>query len=157
MLIKVRYANQQASDAHLAAKPVQNLIHLFTTGDVLAQPPEVHNCPVVHKVLSSVYSVSSYPAIVLLNVPTKSNQSATPVKEWKEMIERVVKDTKVSGALVVAEDKESHSMRIEGMLQDWDAPAELLRVVLENETGSAEVIKVRLVCGFISRGGNSKL
>jgi hypothetical protein len=57
-----RYANQEASDTHLAAKPVQDLIQLFTTGDVLAQPPEVHNSKVIVKKSSGMpIPVSSNP------------------------------------------------------------------------------------------------
>ncbi|EUC43459.1 hypothetical protein COCMIDRAFT_100727 [Bipolaris oryzae ATCC 44560] len=152
------YANQAANDAHMAAKPVLDLIQLFGTGEVLAQPPEVHNRPVVNKkMLGSTLSNSSTPVIALLNVTPKPNQSVTPKRDCESVFEKAVSNVKGLDAILVSEDKEGKSMRIEGVLQDDDAFTELQRVVAGNKTETVEMVRIRPVCGFVSREAKSKL
>ncbi|EUC33078.1 hypothetical protein COCCADRAFT_97048 [Bipolaris zeicola 26-R-13] len=152
------YANQAASDAHMTTKPVQDLIQLFSTGEVLAQPPEVHPCPIVNKMmLGSTLSISSTPVIALLNVPSKPNQSVAPKRDWEGIFEKAVIDVKGLGAMLVSEDKEAKCMRMEGVLQDDDAYREFQRMVAGNKTGTVEMVRIKLVCGFVSREAKSKL
>lgn len=152
------YANQASNDAHMATKPVQDLIQLFATGEVLAQPPEVHNCPIVNKMmLGSTLSISSIPVIALLNVPSRANQSVTPKRDWEGIFEKAVSDVKGLDAILVSEDEEAKSMRIEGVLLNDDAFTEFQRVVAGNKTDTIEMVRMRPICGFVSREAKSKL
>ncbi|KAF2026464.1 hypothetical protein EK21DRAFT_33570, partial [Setomelanomma holmii] len=94
------YANQAASDAHLATQPVQDLIQLFTTGDALAGAPEVHNCPIRHnKRAGSPLTVSFNPAIVLVH------STSSGVSDFTEGASKL-------HAVVVVEDNETKGVRI---------------------------------------------
>lgn len=156
--METRYANQAASDAHMVAKPVQDLIQLFATGEILAQPPEVHNCPIVNKtMLGSTLSISSIPVIALLNVPSKPNESIKLRRDWEGFFGKAVSDLEGLGAILVSEDKEAKSIRIEGVLQDDDAFTEFQRVVTANKTDTVEMVRIRPVCGFVGRVAKSKL
>lgn len=153
-----RYANQAASDAHLATKPVQDLIQLFTTGDVLAQPPEVHNCPIITKKTSGPpVPVSSNPAIVLMKIPSRSNLSAKEVERWCELSLIIMKSVKGVAAFTVVEDREANSTRVECVLQSWDAFAEYQKFMIDGRRDAAEVVKVRPIDGFVGRDSSSKL
>jgi hypothetical protein len=153
-----RYANQAASDAHLATKPVQDLIQLFTTGEVLAQPPEVHNCPIITKKTSSPVPISSNPAIVLMNMPSKPNASATKEAEkWHELSQIVTKSVKGVNAFTVVEDRETNSTRVECVLNSWDAFAGYQEFMVDGRRDGAEVVKIRPIDGFVGRENSSKL
>ncbi|KAG9193957.1 hypothetical protein G6011_03992 [Alternaria panax] len=152
------YANQAASDAHLATKPVQDLINLFTAGDVLAHPPEVHNCPVVTKKTSaSPIPISSNPAIVLMNIPSRSGLSTKDAGKWDEMSQIVMKSVNSIFIFTVVEDHEANSTRVEAVLQDWDAFTGYEEFMIEGRRDTAEVVKVRPIDGFVGRESASKL
>jgi hypothetical protein len=155
---RARYANQAASDAHLATKPVQDLIQLFTTGHVLAQSPEVHDCPVVTKKTSrSPLPVSSSPAIVLMNIPSKFELSNKDVERWHELSQIVMRSVKGVTSFTVAEDREANSTWVEAVLQSWDAFAEYQEFMIGGRKDGAEVIKISAIDGFVARESTSKL
>jgi hypothetical protein len=145
-----RYANQAASDAHLATKPVQDLIQLFTSGDVLAGAPEVHNCPVKYrKTFGQPLSISSSPAIVLLH------STISGVDAWKGAVE----SAKGANFGMVVEDKETKGLRTELILDGWKSfeafeKSEAARTLLEASEGA---VKIRPIAGFLGREDKSKL
>jgi hypothetical protein len=144
-----RYANQAASDAHLATKPVQDLIQLFTTGDVLASPPEVHNCPVKHKKSTGApLSVSSNPVIVLLHSTSSS------ADEWRGAADGV----KGLNFVAVVEDEETKGVRTEMILDGWRSYEAFETGAGQSVTKAAnEAVKIRPIEGFLGREDKSKL
>ncbi|KAI4676293.1 uncharacterized protein J4E88_007207 [Alternaria novae-zelandiae] len=154
----LQYANQAASDAHLTTKPVQDLIQLFTTGDVLAQPPEVHNCPIITKKTSSPVPISSNPAIVLMNIPSKPDASSTKEAEkWSELSQIVMKSVKGVNSFTVVADREAKSTRVECVLQSWDSFAAYQEFMVDGRRDGADVVKIRPIYGFTGRDSSSKL
>ena len=153
-----RYANQEASDTHLAATPVQDLIQLFTTGDVLAQPPEVHHSKmIVKKSLGTPIPVSSNPAVVLMNIPSKSELSTKDKERWREMSSIVMNSVKGVSAFTVVKDQEANSTRVEAVLQSWDAFAEYQEFLIDGRQDGAVVVELRPIDGFVGRENASKL
>ena len=153
-----RYANQEACDTHLATKPVQDLIQLFTTGDVLAQPPEVHNSNViVNKSSGMPIPVSSNPAVVLMNIPSKSELSTKDKERWREMSSIVMNSVKGVSAFTVVKDQEANSTRVEAVLQSWDAFAEYQEFLIDGRQDGAVVVRLRPIDGFVGRENASKL
>lgn len=73
------------------------------------------------------------------------------------IVERSLRDTKGFNQLIVAEDKESTSMRMECVLQDWNASTQFQKAVKLGEAHTAELVPIRALCGFISRERKSKL
>lgn len=144
-----RYANQAASDAHLATKPVQDLIQLFTTGDVLASPPEVHNCPVRHKKSTgSPLSVPSNPVIVLLHSTSSS------ADEWRSAAE----GSRGLNFIAAVEDNETKGMRAEMILDGWKSYEAFESGAGKSVTNAAnEAVKIRPIAGFLGRDDKSKL
>ena len=154
----VRYTNQAANDAHFATKPVQDLVQLFTTGDILAQPPEVHNCLFAAKKTSgSPLSILSDPAIVIMNVPSKPGSAPQPVEEWKDIAEISMSKAKGVSVFAVVEDKEGNSIRMQCVAQDWNAFADLQSSVLDGSLDRIETVKIRPIDGFLGREGGYKL
>ncbi|KAJ4376018.1 hypothetical protein N0V83_001298 [Neocucurbitaria cava] len=157
------YASQAASDAHLATQPVQDLINLFTTGDVLAGAPEVHNSFVAAKNTSeSPVPVSSNPAILLVNVGYKAGTTANALSGWKSTGERALSSVKGFHVFVAAEDKESSSVRAVYVLDGWKAAEEFEKSGIEKQTekdraGGVETVKIRAVDGYVKRDDRSKL
>lgn len=162
----VRYADQAASDAHVATPPVQDLIKLFTTGDVLAQPPEVHNASVAVKSVSGApIPASSNPAIVILNVDYKSGTTTHAVQGWREAGESV-KSIKGFNVWTVAEDKEASSVRAIYVGDSWESFDTFHKsgVAQRNQehngkdrTGVQGAVKIKVVDGFVGREDRSKL
>lgn len=164
MLIKSRYANQAASDAHLATTPVQDLIQLFTTGDVLAQAPEIHNCPITAKKTSgALLAVSSDPAIVLVNTPCKVELKVDALEEWRGAAEEAFSSSTPMSVFMVVDDQETKSVRAEYVLRSWSAFEEFAKNMEDyrgygtGSIGSAELVKIRAIDGFIGREDKSKL
>ena len=154
----VRYTNQAANDAHFATQPVQNLVQLLTTGDILAQPPEIHNCLfAVKKTSGSPLSILSNPAIVLMNAPLKPGSALQSVEEWKDIAEISMSKTKGVNVFSVVEDKEGNSIRMQCVAQDWNAFADLQSSVLDGSAGPIERVKIRPINGFLGREGGHKL
>jgi hypothetical protein len=149
-----RYANQAASDAHLATKPVQDLIQLFTTGEVLAAPPEVHNCPVIYKsrIVQSC-SVSTNPAIVLLH------NTSLGVDGSKDAAERVVGNVKELSFLAVVEDKETNGVRTQIVMDSWESYEKFEKSDAAKclTTNASSVVKIKAIAGFLGREDKSKL
>ncbi|KAH6523276.1 hypothetical protein HBI56_083950 [Parastagonospora nodorum] len=139
-------ANQAASDAHLATKPVQDLIQLFTTGDVLAGPPEVHNCPVQHKKsLGQPLLVSSNPGIVLLH------STSTGADAWAKAVEDI---NELSFSAVV-EDDETKGVRLELIFDSWSRYEAF--EMSDAVKGAENATKIRPIAGFLGREDRSKL
>ncbi|CAO2652073.1 Nn.00g003560.m01.CDS01 [Neocucurbitaria sp. VM-36] len=157
------YTSQAASDAHLATQPVQDLIKLFTTSDVLGGAPEVHNSTVASKHTSdSPLPVTSNPAIVLVNVGYKAGSTASVLSGWKSTGERALSSVKGFNVFTVAEDKESNSVRAVYVLDGWKSFEEFQSLGVgdrteKDRTGVAEAVKIRAVDGFVKREGRSKL
>jgi hypothetical protein len=149
-----RYANQAASDAHLATKPVQDLIQLFTTGEVLAAPPEVHNCPVRYKsrIVQSC-SLSTNPAIVLLHTTSPG------VDDSKDAAERMVGNVKELNFLALVEDKETNGVRIQIVMDSWKSYEKFEKTDKAKglTTNASSVVKIKAIAGFLCREDKSKL
>jgi hypothetical protein len=143
-----RYANQAASDAHLATQPVQDLIQLFTTGDVLDGAPEVQNCAIkVKKNTAPPLPVSANPAVVLLHTTSASQQDLRTAAHG---------GAKNLNSIVIVEDAGTNGVRAQYVLNDWksyEAFEAAGAVVKEAES----VVKIRPINGFLGREDKSKL
>ncbi|KAK3209748.1 hypothetical protein GRF29_44g553722 [Pseudopithomyces chartarum] len=115
------YTNQAASDAHLATPPVQDLIHLFTTTSVLAQPPEVHTSIVTSsKPCSPPPAISSKPAIVLSNYAYKPGTVANALKGWDEVVGYVSKEEHWTRGFTVGGEKGKDGVRTVETYEGWE-------------------------------------
>lgn len=125
---------------------MQDLIQLFTTGDVLATPPEVHNCPVRHKKsVGQPLSISSDPAIVLLHSTSAGLDALrTATEKFKGL-----------SFVAVVEDPEAHSVRIELILENWTSYEALEKS--ETVKSAESAVKIRPIAGFLGREDKSKL
>ena len=164
---QIRYATQAASDAHLATQPVQDLIHLFSTTSVLAQPPEVHTSTVTSsKICSPSPEISTNPAIVLAEFEYKPGTVANALKGWDEVVKYVSKNEYWTRGYTVGEEKEKSTVRTVETYESWEF---LEKVHFKSEAvgrnqeqngrdrvGSGEV-RVVAVDGFLGREGKAKL
>jgi len=125
---------------------VQDLIQLFTTGDVLAGPPEVHNCPVRYKKsLGQPLSVSSNPGIVLLH------STSTGADAWTKAVENI---NELSFGAVV-EDTETKGVRLELIFGSWSSYEAFEKS--DAAKGAESATKIRPIAGFLGREDRSKL
>jgi quinol monooxygenase YgiN len=162
------YASQEASDAHIQTAPVQNLINLFTTGDLLAAPPEVHNNSIIsQKLLSSSLSVSANPAIVLANFGYKPGTLENALNGWKEVINYVTKNEEPTRAYAILATDGGNEVRTVEVYDNWDYVSnvhlkgpEIAQNQEQNgkdRTGQGAV-RVRAVDGYLGKGlGGSKI
>lgn len=149
----------------MASKPVQDLIQLFGTGDLLAQPPEVHNCPISSKHTSGApLPISSNPAILLVNVGYRPGTTVHSLEGWKDFAKSASSSVKGFNVFTVVEDKETNSVRAEYVLDSWEALGEVqsLGVAEKNKDNaknrtSVDAVKIRAIAGFIGREDRSKL
>ncbi|KAL6711390.1 hypothetical protein ACN47E_004324 [Coniothyrium glycines] len=156
------YADQSAGDKHLATPPVQDLVKLFTTGDVLAGPPEVHNCLVSSKKTSgSVLRVDDKPAIVLVNTPYKTSVTKGVLAGWDGAVQDAFETAEGLRAVVVVDDKETQSVRAEYVFRNWEEWDNFAAKGNSHDEiagkGPAEIVKIRAIDGFLGREGGSKL
>ncbi|KAJ4305776.1 hypothetical protein N0V90_001308 [Kalmusia sp. IMI 367209] len=161
------YASQAASDAHLATQPVQDLIKLFTTTSVLAQPPEVHTSTVAaSKPCSPPPSISTSPAIVLAHFDYKPKTVAHALQGWTDVVDYVSKNEYWTRGYTVGEEKETNSVRTVETYESWDF---LEKVHMKSEAiaknrehnGKDRVgqgaVRVVAVDGYLGREGKAKL
>ncbi|RMZ70747.1 Dimeric alpha-beta barrel [Pyrenophora seminiperda CCB06] len=153
------YTNQAANDAHFVTKPVQDLVQLFTTGDVLAQPPEVHSCFIVtEKTSKSPVPVLNKPAIVLMSFPSKLDGAFRSNGVWKkDTAETLITQAKGISFFAVVEDKDANSIRVQCVAEDWNSFASFQTSVLDDSAGHVETVKIRPIDGFLGREGRYKL
>lgn len=125
---------------------MQDLIQLFTAGDVLAGPPEVHNCPVLHKKsVGQPLSVSSNPGIVLLH------STSVRADAWAKAVGNI--NELNFGAVV--EDTEIKGVRLELIFSGWSSYEAFEKSDAAKGTESAT--KIRPIAGFLGREDRSKL
>jgi hypothetical protein len=130
------------------------LIQLFTTGDVLAAPPEVHNCPIRHKKsLGQSLVVSSNPAIVLLHT------TSSALEECARAAEDASRDSKGLNSVVVVEDTETKGIRTELIMDSWKSYEAFETSGAANAIikGNESAVKIRVIAGFLGREDKSKL
>jgi hypothetical protein len=129
---------------------VQDLIQLFTTGDVLGGAPEVHNCPIRHKkTTGSPLPVSSTPAVVLLHTTTGG----------VDVCSEAIDNNAGLSAVLVVEDKETKGVRAQYVLSTWENYAAFEKSAAGRSiTAEAqETVKIRPIAGFLGREDKSKL
>ncbi|KAJ4351446.1 uncharacterized protein N0V89_006788 [Didymosphaeria variabile] len=161
------YASQAASDAHLATQPVQDLIKLFTTSDVLAQPPEVHTSTVTSsKPCSPPPAISTSPCIVLAHFDYQAGKVANALLGWADVVEYVAKNEYWTRGYTVGEGKDKNSVRTVETYESWEF---LEKVHMKNEAiaknqqqnGKDRVgqgaVRVTAVDGFLGREGKARL
>lgn len=156
------YASQEASDAHIKTEPVQDLINLFTTGDLLASPPEVHNNNIVsQKLLSSPVSVSANPAIVLANFGYKPGTLENALKGWKVVIDYVTKNEDPTRAYAILATDGGNEVRTVEVYDSWDYVSEVHLKgpeIAENleqngkDRTNKDAVRVKAVDGYFGRG-----
>lgn len=139
------------------------MITLFTTSDVLAAPPEVHNCSVVTKKSAGTpLAISTDPAIVLVNTPYQPDAAPQTLDWWKNTAKEISDNTKGFSSVIVVEDRESNSVREEYVLQSWgDFEAIAARYKSHDSDNASrvptDIVKVKAVAGFLGRDDKSKL
>ena len=79
------------------------------------------------------------------------------MKRVEKIIEKATRDIKGVNKLVTAEDKESTSVRIECVLQDWDTFTDFQSLASQDEAHTTELVPIKFICGFLDREGKSKL
>ncbi|PVH93824.1 hypothetical protein DM02DRAFT_694854 [Periconia macrospinosa] len=162
------YASSAANDAHVATAPVQDLIQLFTTGNVLAQPPEVHICPVVgHKTSAKVSRIEANPAIVLAHVVYKPDTLSHALKGWRKVVEYVESNEYWTQGYTLGKEEESNCVRTVEVYESWgfvdkvhagsEAVRENAKENGKDRTGIEGTVRVRAVDGFMGRENLVKL
>ena len=156
------YASQKVSDDHIASPPVQDLIKLFTTSDVLTGPPEVFNTnTVAEKISRPPPTVSSNPAIILANFEYKPGTLSHALEGWKDVVKYVESNEDGTKGYTVTAADGGNEVRTVEMYDSWDyvenvhlkAPA-----IAENQkqngadrTGNKGAVRLRAVDGFLGR------
>lgn len=168
-LTRSRYASPAANDAHIATPPVQDLIKLFTTGDVLAGAPEVHISPIIaNKTPSSpIPTIASSPAIVIAHFGYKPNKLSHALEGWKSVVEYVTKNEYWTRGYTVGEDKDGESVRTVEVYESWDfldkvhgkgeAVAKNQEQNGRDRTAVHGAVRLRAVDGFLGREEKSRL
>ncbi|KAF2787008.1 hypothetical protein K505DRAFT_379873 [Melanomma pulvis-pyrius CBS 109.77] len=163
------YASQAASDSHLATQPVQDLIGLFTTGDVLAGAPDVHTAPIVaNKLAKQPPSVSDNPAIVLANFEYKPGTLASALKGWNSVVDYVsAKEEGTKSYTIFADLEKGNEIRTVEVYDSWEfvenvhlkspAIAQNVEQNGKDRTGVKGAVKVKFVDGFLGREKLGKL
>ncbi|KAL1592645.1 hypothetical protein SLS60_011061 [Paraconiothyrium brasiliense] len=161
------YASQAASDAHLATQPVQDLIQLFSTTDVLAQPPEVHTSTVTaSKLCSPPPAISTSPCIVLAHFDYAPGKVASALQGWADVVDYVSKNEYWTRGYTVGEEKDKNSVRTVETYESWEV---LEKVHLKDEAIAKNqrlngrdrlgegAVRVVAVDGFLGREGRARL
>jgi hypothetical protein len=168
-LTSYRYASPAANDAHIATPPVQDLIKLFTTGDVLAAAPEVHISPIIANKRTSapVPTIASTPAIVLAHFGYKPNKLSHALEGWKAVVDYVTKDEYWTRGYTVGADKEGETVRTVEMYESWEffdkvhgkseAVARNQKHNGRDRTAVHGAVRVRPIDGFLGREERPKL
>lgn len=163
-----RYTSSAANDAHLATQPVQDLIKLFTTSDVLASAPEVHISPIVaSKTFTPVPTIASNPAILIAHVGYKPDTLSHALRGWKALVENVTKNEYWTKGYTVGEDKEGQSVRTVEMYESWaffDKVHGKGEAVVKNQEQNGRdrtpvhgAVRVRAIDGYLGRETKSRL
>jgi hypothetical protein len=92
-----------------------------------------------------------------MNIPSKPELSTKDKERWREMSSIVMKSVKGVSAFTVVEDQEVNSMRVEAVLQSWDAFAEYQDFMIDGRQDGAVMVKIRPIDGFVGRESTSKL
>lgn len=133
---------------------MKKLIDLFSASDVLAAPPQVHNCRVVRRDMPHLYtSATSNPVIALAHFDVESNKMS---EKWESI------DVDVLKGFVVSDNEETKDVRVEFVFDNW---AEYQKVKksgeLWNDVGGSgkvlEIVEMEAVAGFVGRDGKSRL
>jgi quinol monooxygenase YgiN len=156
------YASQKVSNDHLSTAPVQDLIKLFTTGDVLAGAPEVHNThTVAEKIAKPPPTLSSGPAILLASIEYKPGTLAHALEGWKELVSYVEKNEEGTRAYAITAAEGGSEVRAVEVYDSWDyvfkvhakspAMAECTRHNGKDRVGRIGIVQLRAVDGFLGR------
>ncbi|KAH7134909.1 hypothetical protein B0J11DRAFT_517192 [Dendryphion nanum] len=163
------YASPDASAAHLQTPPVQALIALFTTGDVLAAPPEVHNSTVAAAKSPAVPpSVSDKLAVILADVEYKSGTIKQALEGWKNVVDYAKTQDQGVHVYVVGEEDTGKQVRTVEIFDSWEfVKGTYLKAGVVQESrerdkafrvGDLRAVTVKIVDGFLGREkGASKL
>lgn len=163
------YASQEASDSHLQTPPVQELISLFSSGNVLASAPEVHNDRIVaSKVAKAVPTISSNPALVIANFEYKPGTVDSAIEGWKEYVKYVQESEDGTKEYAVLATEGEGWVRTVDVYESWEfldkvhinseAIGKVKEGIQKNGTGNVNVVRVRVVDGFLGRDkGSAKI
>lgn len=158
------YASQEANASHIAAPPVQELISLLSTGDVLASAPEVYNNNITaQKEGAGNPSVSSDPAIVLAHYEYTPGTLSRALESWKDVVDYVEKNENGTGALAVLATEGGAEVRTVEIYESWeylqDVHSKIPAIKAHQEhngrggTGAKGAVRLRCVHGFFGNGG----
>ncbi|PSN59405.1 hypothetical protein BS50DRAFT_640959 [Corynespora cassiicola Philippines] len=162
------YASPAANDAHIATPPVQELIALFTSGNVLASPPEVNTSPIVaNKASQPPPTISANPAIVLAHFEYKPGTLSHAVEGWKQVVDYVSGNEEETRGYTVLEDKETNCVRTVEVYDSWDfvEKVHLKSAAIgknqeqngKDRTGVKGAVHVRAVDGFLGRAERARI
>lgn len=82
----LRYSDQATSDAHLASKPVQDLIALFGSKPVLAGAPLVYQLEPIYSFSKAHVSQVTDPHIVFANLEYRAGTADQSLQYWKNVV-----------------------------------------------------------------------
>jgi hypothetical protein len=106
------YASKEAHALHLQAPPVQELVSLFSSGDVLASGPEVHNDGILaQKVFHGVMPPD--PAIVLRYMEYKPEELSGALHGWKNTLDSAEKHDSIVAYAVLGKEEECGRRTVE--------------------------------------------
>lgn len=156
------YASKEACDAHTATQPVQDLIALFTNGNVLESPPEVYNHEIIHDKIAKISpTVASDPAILLAHFSYKPGMLSHALQGWKSVVDYVTENEDGTlGYTVLASDSNDVIRTVE-IYEGWDfvdnvhlkSPA-ITQIKERNAVDTTELpgaIRLKAVDGFLGR------
>jgi quinol monooxygenase YgiN len=145
------------------------LIKLFTTGDVLAGAPEVHNTnTVAEKIAKPAPTLSSDPAILLANISYKPGTLEKALEGWKDLVKYVEENEEGTKAYAITAAEGGNEIRAVEVYDNWDyvfkvhakspAMAECTKHNGADRTGDIGLVRLRAVDGFLGRDrGGSKM
>ncbi|KAF2015137.1 hypothetical protein BU24DRAFT_372042 [Aaosphaeria arxii CBS 175.79] len=163
------YASAEASASHLATEPVQELIKLFGSGEVLAAAPEVFNSSVKHaKVGPKPINVSANLAVVIAHFGYEAGKVSDALGGWKSLVEYVVASESGTSGYAVGVDENGKDLTVVAVYDSWDyfdnvhlkskGTKESRAQTREGRTGVQDVVRLRVVDGFMGKqAGGSKL
>lgn len=115
------YTSEEANASHIAAPPVQELISLFGTADVLDSAPEVYNNNiVVQKAVTGDLDISSGTAIVLAHYEYPPGALSRALEGWKDVVRQIEESENGTRAYTVLATEGVNDVRTVEIYESWD-------------------------------------
>jgi len=160
-----RYADQKASNDHIASSPVQGLISMFGHQPaVFAAPPKIHQFEYTsktHQYTRPEVNASSDPFIVFASATQTSRGSTAELTDiWTKVVEKAQADEPKTLLYALLRDKESQNQlgtieayADEAAFEEHCKSSEVGDLVTRNKQSGGEMgyVALKMVTGWLSR------